>query len=272
MERIGFIGLGNMGKPMAENLVKAGFPMTVLDVDPAPVAELMALGAQAATNPRELAENSDIICSVVMNDRQTLAVMLEGDGDGVLAGAEKGALILIHSTVSIETCRTVAEAAAAKGVGVLDAAVSGAAAKSRAGTLSLMVGGDAGLVERARPVFDVVGEKLYHMGELGMGQAAKVCNNLMCLVNVHVVEEALRLARTAGIDEAIMLEVARASSGDSWALRNLDNMRELAAIHTKGEPDMSIFGRKDIALASKLGGNLDASVPITNFVFDQTKK
>jgi len=270
MERIGFIGLGNLGKPMAENLARAGFPMTVLDLDPEPVAALKALGADSAASPREVAEKSDIICSVVMNDRQTLAVMLESDG--VLAGAREGALILIHSTVSIETCRTVAEAAAHKGVGVLDAAVSGAAAKSRAGTLSLMVGGDATLVGRAQPLFDVVGEHLYHMGGLGMGQAAKVCNNLMCLVNVHVIEEALRLARTAGIDEARMLEVAGASSGDSWALRNIENMRELAAIHTKGNPDMSIFGRKDIALASKLGGKLDAAVPITDFVFDQTKK
>ena len=89
MERIGFIGLGNMGKPMAENLARAGFPMTVLDLDPEPVAALKALGADSAASPREVAEKSDIICSVVMNDRQTLAVMLESDG--VLAGAREGA-------------------------------------------------------------------------------------------------------------------------------------------------------------------------------------
>ena len=269
-ERIGFIGLGNMGKPMAENLAKAGFAISVLDLDPVPVSELVALGAERVSTPCELAERSDVICSVVMNDRQTLEVML-GE-DGVLAGVAAGALILIHSTVSMETCRLVADAAAKKGVGLLDAAVSGAAERAREGSLSLMVGGDSGLVDRARPIFDVVGENLYHMGDVGMGQAAKTCNNLMCLINVHVVEEALRLARTAGIEEGRMLEVARASSGDSWALCNVKNMRELAATHMKGAPDMSIFGRKDISLASKLGAKLGATVPITDFVFEQTKK
>jgi 3-hydroxyisobutyrate dehydrogenase-like beta-hydroxyacid dehydrogenase len=269
-EHVGFIGLGNMGKPMAENLARAGFPMTVLDLDPAPVAALVALGANAATSPAALAQQSDIVCTVVMNDRQTLDVLT--GPEGVLAGARPGTLVIIQSTVSVETCETVASAAAAKGVTVLDAAVSGAAEKSRLGTLSIMVGGAQDDVARAQPLFDVVGHSVYHMGKLGMGQVAKICNNLMCLVNVHVVQEALRLAATAGIDESRMLEVATHSSGDSWTLRNMDNLRELAAVHTKDNVDMSIFGRKDIALASKLGGRLGAALPITDFVFDQTKK
>jgi 3-hydroxyisobutyrate dehydrogenase-like beta-hydroxyacid dehydrogenase len=271
-ERIGFIGLGNMGKPMAENLARAGFPMTVLDLDPEPVADLVALGATAAESARELAAASDVICSVVMNDRQTLDVLLDHDGEGVLAGAAPGSLIMIHSTVSLDTCQRVGAAAEAKGVQVLDAAVSGAAARSRSGTLTLMVGGDPAQVERAQPIFDIVGEHVYHMGALGMGQAAKVCNNLMCLVNVHVVEEALRLAREAGIDEATMREVAESSSGVSWSLSNIDALRELAGIHTGGHVDMSIFGRKDISLASKLVQRVGIPVPITDFVFDQTKK
>ena len=106
-ERIGFIGLGHMGKPMVENLAKAGFAMSVLDLDPVPVAELVALGAERVSTPCELAEQSDVICSVVMNDRQTLEVMLREDG--VLAGVAAGAPILIHSTVSMETCRLVAD-------------------------------------------------------------------------------------------------------------------------------------------------------------------
>ncbi|MBT6276482.1 MAG: NAD(P)-dependent oxidoreductase [Chromatiales bacterium] len=270
--KVGFIGLGNMGKPMAINLAEAGFSMAVLDLNPEPVAELVALGAASAATPRELAGVSDVVVSVVMNDRQTLQVLLEGDGDGVLAGARPGTLIIIASTVSVETCQVVAQAAAGKDVQVIDAAVSGAAERSRDGTLSLIVGGDDDAVERAKPLFDVVGSNVYHMGELGMGQVAKACNNLMCLVGVHVVEEALRLASAAGIEEDRMLEVARASSGDSWTLRNIANLRELAAIHTHGDVDMSIFGRKDIALASKLGGKLGASIPITDFVFEQTKK
>src|SRR5687768_14118526 len=102
-ERIGFIGLGDMGKPMAENLVRAGFPLTVLDLRPEPVAELEAMGARPASSPRELAEQSDIVCSVVMNDRQTLDVML--GADGVLAGSCEGSLIVLHSTISVGTCQ-----------------------------------------------------------------------------------------------------------------------------------------------------------------------
>jgi 3-hydroxyisobutyrate dehydrogenase len=257
---------------MARNLARAGFPLTVLDLVPDRMAELEALGAQSARNPRELAEQSDIICSVVMNDRQTLEVVLEGGGDGVLAGAAEGSLIVLHSTIGVGTCEEVSRAASDKGVGVIDAAVSGAAERSEKGTLSLMVGGDAALVERARPLFDVVGEQVFHMGALGMGQATKQCNNLMSLVNLHVVEEALRLAQCLGIDEAKMREVAEASTGDSWALRNIDNMRALAGLHGDAVGNMARFGRKDIALASKLAASIGAEVPITDFVFDRTKQ
>ncbi len=271
MERVGFIGLGNMGGPMAKNLVKAGFPLTVLDLDPAPVAELVALGARAARSPRELAEASDIICSVVMNDRQTLDVILDSNGEGVLSGASPGALIVLHSTISVGTCEEVAKAAATKGVAVIDAAVSGAAERSELGTLSLMIGGEVADVARAMPLFEVVGSEIFHMGALGMGQATKVCNNMMSLVNVHVVEEALRFAASLGIDEAKMREVAEASTGDSWALRNIDQMRALAGIHGDGATHMGRFGRKDIALASKLAAKIGEPIPITDFVFDQTK-
>jgi 3-hydroxyisobutyrate dehydrogenase-like beta-hydroxyacid dehydrogenase len=272
MERIGFVGLGNMGKPMAERLARAGFPLTVLDLNPAPVADLVKLGAKAAETPRQLAERSDIICSVVMNDRQTMELFLASDGNGILAGAAPGALLVIHSTVNMATCHALAEAGREKSVHVIDAAVSGAAARAREGTLTLMVGGDAAQVARARPLFEAVGTRTYHMGELGMGQAAKICNNLMCLVNVQVAEEALRLARAAGIDQAAMREVALQSSGQSWALQNLQEMRELGRIHAGEDFDMSIFGRKDISLASKLAAALTSPAPITDFVFDLMKK
>jgi 3-hydroxyisobutyrate dehydrogenase-like beta-hydroxyacid dehydrogenase len=266
-ERVGFIGLGNMGGPMARNLAQAGFPMTVLDLDPERMAMVEALGAERAGSARELAERSDIFCSVVMNDRQTLDVML--GGDGVLAGAASGSLIILHSTISIATCREVAAAAEPKGVAVIDAAVSGAAERSELGTLSLMVGGDDADVERARPLFEVVGSEIFHMGALGMGQATKQCNNLMSLVNLHVVSEALRLAREVGIDEAKMRQVAEASTGNSWALRNIDEMRALADLY--GDGSMDRFGRKDLSLASKLAAAAGVPVPITDFVFDRTK-
>ncbi len=271
-DRIGFIGLGNMGKPMAENLVRAGFEVTVHDLKPELVADLVALGAKSAATPRAVAEQSDIIASVVMNDRQTLDVFLEGDGTGVLAGAAPGSLIVIHSTVSPALCQQVADAAAIKGIGVIDAAVSGAEGKSKAGTLTIMVGGEDALVARCQPLFDVVGEHVFHMGGLGMGQAAKICNNLVSLVSVHVIEEAIRLAGAAGISETRFRELAEVSSGDSWGLRQMDQMRELAALTSKGPFDMKIFGRKDISLAVKYAQAIDCDLPITSFVFDETKR
>jgi 3-hydroxyisobutyrate dehydrogenase len=272
MERIGFVGLGNMGKPIAENLARAGFPMTVMDLKPEPVADLVRLGARAAGSLPELAAASDIVCSVVMNDKQTINLYLEQDDGGLLAYLKPGSLIVIHSTVSMETCTILADAAAAKDIRVIDAAVSGAAAAAEKGMLSVIAGGAADDVARAQPLFDVIGKRTYHMGRLGMGQAGKICNNLMCLVNVHVAREGLALAEAAGIDPAVMRDLALNSSGQSWALANLDAMRELAAVHVGGEPDMSIFGRKDISLASKLGKAMGAPVPITDFVFDRTKK
>ncbi len=271
-ERIGFIGLGNIGKPMARNLVRAGFPLTVLDLDRAPMQELAALGAQIATNPKELAERSDVICSVVMNDRQTLEVLIGSEGHGALAGLAAGSLIILHSTISVATCQEVARAAAANDVAVIDAALSGAAERSEAGTLSLMIGGAQADVERAWPIFEVVGSELFHMGALGMGQATKQCNNLMSLVNIHAVEEALRLARKLGIDEQRMRDVAAASTGDSWALRNIDQMRAIANLHGDGPGDMGTFGRKDLALAATLAASIGEPVPITDFVFEQTKR
>ena len=263
-EHIGFIGLGNMGKPMARNLVAAGFPVTVFDRDPVPLSELEQCGASVAASPRELAERSTIVCSVVMNDQQTLDVIT--GADGVLSGLSPGGLIVLHSTIGIDTCQTIGRLAALQGVSVIDAAVSGAEERSIVGTLSLMVGGTDDDVARARPVLEVVGSEIFHMGELGMGQVTKQCNNLLTLVNLQVVEEALLLACSLGIDEVRMREVAATSTGDSWALRNIDQMRSIAHLYgTDGT--MRRFGHKDIALVSKLAEDFDVPIPIATFAF-----
>lgn len=164
------------------------------------------------------------------------------------------------------------EATREKGANILDAAVSGAEAKAKERKLTVLVGGEADQVERSRSIFDVIGAQTFHVGGLGMGQAAKVCNNLMCLVNVQVVEEAFALARTVGINENVMRDVVLCSSGNSWLHENIEAIRELGNIHTGGSLGMSIFGRKDITLASKLAAHVGAKVPITNFVFERMKK
>ena len=177
-----------------------------------PVADL-ASSARPSASPSEVAAGGDI-CSVVMNDRQTEAVFLQDDG--VFAGVAPGSLILIHSTISQEMCQVLGEAARDKGVHILDAAVSGAEAKAKEGKLTVLVGGEADQVKRARPIFDVIGVQTFHVGGLGMGQAAKVCNNLMCLVNVQVIEEAFALAQPSEsmkISCVMLFSAARVTAG-----------------------------------------------------------
>lgn len=153
-EKVGFIGLGNMGKPMAMNLARAGVDLTVYDLNPDTMRDLAALGAKTASSTAEVGENCDIVELVVMNDRQIEEVISgQGQGDGLLAGMKAGGLIIIHSTVSPVTCQRMATVCAERNIGVIDAAVSGAEARSIEGTLTLMVGGDAKDVERARPIF-----------------------------------------------------------------------------------------------------------------------
>lgn len=269
---IGFVGLGNMGKGMAVNLARAGVDLRVYDLDPRSVAELVALGAKAVQSNRELGAVSDIVEIVVVNDRQVEQVVF-GDGkgdDGILAAARPGTILVIHSTVHPNTCRRIADAAAAKKVGVIDAAVSGAEARSKDGSLTLMVGGPEDLVAACRPIFEIVGERVFHLGEIGRGQVAKLCNNLMSIVNLATVEEALHLAQQAGIDESLMIEIASVSTGESWALHGYGPMRDL--LRSRGvESSIALIARKDVALAVELADSIGVKVPIAKFVVELAK-
>ncbi|MFO0690720.1 MAG: NAD(P)-dependent oxidoreductase [Myxococcota bacterium] len=263
---VGFIGLGNMGEPMATNLAKAGFALTVYDVRPEPLERLARLGAHVARSPREVGERSEIVSCVVVDGAQVESVFLgSGAGDGFLEGARPDAIFLIHSTVSPLTCRKLADAARAKPVHVVDASVSGGEERSAAGTLSLMVGGEAAVVERCRPVFDVIGEHVYHVGGLGQGLAAKLCNNLILLATMQTLEEAIGIAGAAGVDAKTMIEIARTSTGDSWAVRNFFATREMMQRHPQGPAGARKIGVKDLVLAAKLGHELGVDVPVADF-------
>jgi len=267
LRRVGFVGLGNMGAPMARNLARAGFELTVYDLRPEPLAELARLGAHVARATREVGERSEIVSCVVVDDAQVEEVFLgTGAGDGVLAGAGPGSIFVVHSTVSPLTCRKLALAARAKGVHVVDAAVSGAESRSEAGTLTVMAGGEAEVVERCRPIFDAIGERVFHMGGLGQGLAAKLCNNLILLATVQALEEALRIASAAGVDEKTMIEIASASTADSWAVRNFFASREMMQRHPQGPKGARQIGVKDLSLAAKLGHDLGLEVPVADFL------
>jgi 3-hydroxyisobutyrate dehydrogenase-like beta-hydroxyacid dehydrogenase len=266
IERVGFIGLGNMGKPMAINLARAGLDLTVYDVREEPLAELAELGAHVADSPREVGERSQLVETVVVDDAQVEQVYLgDAPGEGALAGLSEGGILVIHSTISPLTCRKIASAAAEKGVRVVDAAVSGGEERAMAGVLTVMVGGEAEDVEACRPIFEIVGENVFHVGGLGQGLAAKLCNNLMGLAAMQTGEEALQIANAAGIGEERMIEIASVSTADSWALRNALAMREMMQRHTQGPEGARAIGAKDLSLASKLARDLGLDLPVTEF-------
>ncbi len=225
--RVGFVGLGNIGKPMARRLVAAGLETHVLDAVQAPVDELVREGAKPARSPRELAERSDVIGVCVRDDADVRAVI--GGDDGLLAGAARGSVIALHSTILPSTVREVGAAAAEHGIGVLDACVTGGAANAAAGKLTYIVGGDAANLERCRPAFETSAAKIVHTGPLGTGAATKLCNNLMTYLAWLSAFESLHLARASGLSEEKLEEVTRSNGNLS------EPMRAFLALHKAPE-------------------------------------
>ena len=217
MKKLGFIGLGNMGKGMALNLVKAGYPLTIHDVRPEPVQELVKAGAKAAGSPREVAENSEIVITMVTSSPHVEQIMF-GD-DGVLAGMKKGNIIIDMSTIDPIVTRKVAAAAADKGIDMMDAPVSGAPPKAADGTLSIMVGSKKELFDQCKSILDVMGEKVIHVGEVGMGEVVKLANNLAAAIAGVGVFEGFLFGVKLGADPKVLYEVMSASSGNSWVLQ-----------------------------------------------------
>lgn len=197
---VGFIGLGIMGRPMARNVLAAGFQLVVYDLMPEPVQELVAAGATAATSPAEVARVADVVL-LCLPDSPDVEAAMTGD-QGLLAGVRPGQIVVDMSTISPVTARAMAEKAAAKGVKLLDAPVSGGQVGAVNGTLSIMVGGDAGALEQVRPVLSAMGKTILHLGESGAGQVAKACNQLVIAVTIEAVAEAMVLASKAGVDPA----------------------------------------------------------------------
>lgn len=225
--RAGFLGLGNIGLPMAKRLAAAGLPTTVFDVVPERVAELVAAGAKAAATPREVAAASDVIGVCVRDDDDVRGVM--AGADGILAGAARGLVVTIHSTVQPGTVEEVAAQAQPHDVSVIDACITGGAAGAAQGTLTVMAGGDAADVGRARPFLDCFAKKVVHTGPLGSGCKMKLCNNLMTYLAWTSIYEATMLARAAGLSQEVLEEV----TGSNGNLT--EPMRAFIALHKAPE-------------------------------------
>jgi 3-hydroxyisobutyrate dehydrogenase len=216
MAAIGFIGLGNMGAPMAANLVKAGHEVSGFDIVAGRAAALAAKGGRAVATAAEAAAAGEIVITMLPAGPDVRAVYL-GDS-GVLAHARKGALLIDCSTIDVETARAVAAAAAAAQFDMLDAPVSGGVVGAETASLTFMVGGNVEAFERGRPVLAAMGRTIVHAGPAGNGQAAKICNNMILGVSMIAVCEAFSLAERLGLAAQTLFEISAKSSGQCWAL------------------------------------------------------
>jgi 2-hydroxy-3-oxopropionate reductase len=203
-DRIGFIGLGIMGKPMARNLLAAGFDLTVHSRSAGPVDELVSAGASPAMDPAEVAAASDITITM-LPDTPDVEQVLVGEG-GAIGGAAPGSLVIDMSSIDPGPTRTMAEAFASRDVAMLDAPVSGGERGAIDAALSIMIGGDVKAVRRAMPVFEALGKNIVHIGPSGAGQVAKACNQLVVAATIEAVAEALLLAERSGVDPARVRE------------------------------------------------------------------
>jgi 3-hydroxyisobutyrate dehydrogenase len=223
MSRVGFVGLGAIGKPMARRLVAGGLKTIVFDLVPAAVDELVAAGARGAGSLREVAAASDTIGVCVRDDADVQAVVL--GADGLLAGAAAGTVIALHSTILPRTVTEVGAAAAVRGIGVVDACITGGARGAEQGTLTYIVGGDAAHLDRCRPAFATSAAKIIHTGALGTGAATKLCNNLMTYLGFLAAFEATLLARRAELS----MEAFEAVTGANGNLT--EQMRAFLMLH-----------------------------------------
>jgi 3-hydroxyisobutyrate dehydrogenase len=216
MATIGFIGLGNMGLPMAQNLVKSGHAVTGFDLSEYAAERLAAGGGTRANSVADACKDAEIVITMLPAGEQVREVYL--GAQGVLAAVAAGALLIDSSTIDVDTARQVAQAAEAKGLAMIDAPVSGGVSGAQSASLTFMVGGPDAAFERARPVLEKVGKTIVHAGGAGNGQAAKICNNMILGASMIVVSEAFLLAEKLGLDKQRLFEISSKSSGQCWSM------------------------------------------------------
>ena len=216
MAKIGFIGLGNMGGPMATNLLAAGHELKVFDIVPELVAKSVEQGATSVTAASAAVQDVDVFMSMLPASVHVETLYL-GD-DGILNNIDQSTLVIDCSTIAPASASKVSEAADAKGISMLDAPVSGGVGGAVGGTLTFIVGGSDESLERARPILENMGKNIFHAGGPGAGQVAKICNNMLLSVLMTGTAEALQLGVDNGLDPAVLSEIMRKSSGGNWAL------------------------------------------------------
>jgi 3-hydroxyisobutyrate dehydrogenase-like beta-hydroxyacid dehydrogenase len=253
--KVGFVGLGNMGAPLATNLVEAGFDLMVYDVREDRVGELAANGAKAGNSIADIGKHGEVIALAVVDDEQVEAVV--AGKDGLLTAASPGTVIAIHSTIHPRTVKALAETALAKGVGVVDAQMSGGAAGAKNKTLCFMIGGEKTHFEKCRPLLAASSKHIFHMGAVGSGAAAKLAQQTMVLVNILSAYEGMSLAEKAGIDVKVFQELVKTSAGQSHIANNWRSFHE----STSRNSHMVELFYKGVCPALELAHEVGLSVP-----------
>lgn len=261
-ERVGFIGLGIMGAPMSKNLIKAGYPLTVYNRSKrSAVDELVSLGATAEMSPKEVAQKSDVVITIVTDSPDVDAVIL--GPNGVIEGARSGMTVIDMSTISPKVTRNIAAKLAEKGVDMLDAPVSGGDKGAIAGTLSIMVGGKKEVFDKYLPIFEAMGKKIVHVGDHGMGQTVKLCNQIVGGLNILSMCEGLIFGAKMGVDLEKMLEAVGAGAAGSWMISNLAPR----VLKRDFEPGFMIdLQQKDLRIALSMAEELNIPLPATSLV------
>ncbi len=261
MERIGFVGLGIMGRPMVANLRAAGYAVTVWNRSRPGIEEALRAGATEAAGPAAVADQADVFITMV-TDSPDVEAVITGPG-GAMEGLRAGAVVVDMSTISPAVTRGLAARLAERGVAMLDAPVSGGDAGAIAGTLSIMVGGEAEVVARVRPIFEVLGGTITHVGPVGAGQTVKLCNQVAIAGTLEGVCEALTLAQKSGVDPARMLEAISAGAAGSWQMSNLGPR----IIDRDFAPGFMVrLLQKDLRLALAAAQAVEQPLPVTALV------
>jgi len=254
--RVGFIGLGLMGRPMGLNLLKAGFPLTVWNRTRARTEPLAAAGAAVASAPKEVAARSDVVITIV-SDPPALESVLWG-AEGALGSMARGSLLIDSSTVSPALARRVAADCSARGIEFLDAPVTGGTWGAEKGELVFMIGGKSETLERARPVFEAMGKRFFHLGENGAGQTVKLAMNLILALQVQALSEALALVAGSGIAGQKLVEVMQSSMARAPVL----DVKAPVILEKKYAPSFPLrLMHKDMSLALELGNQTGVALP-----------
>lgn len=264
MANIGFIGLGHMGFPMAQNLLQAGHQVSAYDAQPAVLEKWARLNGHPASNLQEAAQEKDLVITMLQTGEQVLSVC-QGE-TGLFASAAKGTLFIDSSSIDSKAAQAFHLAAQDHGLLSLDAPVSGGVSAATAGTLTFMVGGEESTYQAALPLLSVMGKKIIHTGQAGSGQTAKICNNLILGISMIALAEAFTLAEHAGLSAAKLFEVASHSSGQCWALNHYipvpDILADVPANNNYQPGFTSAMMLKDLKLSQKAAQHHETYTPL----------